>query len=141
MLVPNMSDMCVACKCLEAAQCVSLPFQFLHTPQLPFSKERLILCRPTQQVIDASLGRAITVAKENLPDAVVWNPWAEKAAGMADFGNEEYKARFCPWLDLHRRARKDRAGIICILFLDRVKCGGNLGTSVYMEEAALTWHA
>lgn len=27
----------------------------------------------------------VTVERENLPDAVVWNPWIKKLAGMADF--------------------------------------------------------
>ena len=27
--------------------------------------------------------------------AVVWNPWKEKAAAMADFGNEEYPHMVC----------------------------------------------
>jgi hypothetical protein len=34
-----------------------------------------------------------TVLKAGFPDAVVWNPWIAKAAGMADFGDEEYKVR------------------------------------------------
>lgn len=43
------------------------------------------------QVVDEGKKRAVTVEKEGFPDAVVWNPWIEKAAGMADFGDEEYK--------------------------------------------------
>ena len=27
--------------------------------------------------------------------AVVWNPWSEKAKGMSDFGDEEYKTMVC----------------------------------------------
>lgn len=26
---------------------------------------------------------------------VVWNPWSEKAKGMSDFGDEEYKEMVC----------------------------------------------
>ena len=26
---------------------------------------------------------------------MVWNPWSEKAKGMADFGDEEYKTMVC----------------------------------------------
>ena len=26
---------------------------------------------------------------------VVWNPWADKAAGMADFGDNEYPSMIC----------------------------------------------
>ena len=43
------------------------------------------------QVVDEGKNRAIQVEKEGFPDAVVWNPWIKKAAGMSDFGDEEYK--------------------------------------------------
>ena len=43
------------------------------------------------QIIDKQAGKAISIHKTNFPDAVVWNPWVEKAKGMADFGDEEYK--------------------------------------------------
>jgi glucose-6-phosphate 1-epimerase len=32
---------------------------------------------------------------EGLSDVVVWNPWTEKAAGMADFGNDEFHKMIC----------------------------------------------
>jgi len=47
------------------------------------------------QVVDEGKKRAIQVEKEGFPDAVVWNPWIKKAAGMADFGDEEYKVSIC----------------------------------------------
>lgn len=31
--------------------------------------------------------------KGGFSDAVVWNPWVDKAAKMADFGDDEYKVR------------------------------------------------
>ena len=42
--------------------------------------------------MDEGSKRKITVQKEGLTDAVVWNPWAEKAKGMADFADDEYQA-------------------------------------------------
>ena len=45
------------------------------------------------QVVDEGKKRAIQIEKEGFPDAVVWNPWIEKAAGMADFGDDEYKVK------------------------------------------------
>jgi len=40
-------------------------------------------------------GRSIKISKVNLPDTVVWNPWKEKAAAMADFGDDEYPNMLC----------------------------------------------
>lgn len=37
----------------------------------------------------------IEIRKSNLPDTVLWNPWAEKAQGMKDFGNDEYPEMVC----------------------------------------------
>ena len=37
-----------------------------------------------------------TVARDNLLNVVVWNPWTEKAAGMGDFEPKEgYKNMLC----------------------------------------------
>ena len=36
------------------------------------------------------------VTRDMLADVVVWNPWIEKAKGMADFGPEDgYKQMIC----------------------------------------------
>lgn len=37
----------------------------------------------------------VTLWKENFPDTVVWNPWAQKAISMADFGDDEYPNMLC----------------------------------------------
>ncbi|KAK9838368.1 hypothetical protein WJX81_007536 [Elliptochloris bilobata] len=47
------------------------------------------------RIMDGSSRGAIEVVRENLPDAVVWNPWIDKAAGMPDFGDEEYQTMIC----------------------------------------------
>eukprot|EP00798_Chlamydomonas_sp_ICE-L_P023250 gene23250-30475_t len=50
----------------------------------------------TLTLVDSTGGQVFEIKKhENLPDAVVWNPWIEKAKGMADFGDEEYKDMVC----------------------------------------------
>lgn len=43
------------------------------------------------QIVDSGNGATVEVHKTNFPDAVVWNPWVDKAKSMADFGDEEYK--------------------------------------------------
>ena len=36
------------------------------------------------------------VVRDNLPDVVVWNPWTDKAAGLADFAPKDgYKTLVC----------------------------------------------
>lgn len=40
-------------------------------------------------------GSAISIEKNNLKDTVVWNPWIEKAKGLNDFDDEEYKNMVC----------------------------------------------
>ncbi|CAK0757099.1 hypothetical protein CVIRNUC_002512 [Coccomyxa viridis] len=65
---------------------------------ITFSEEldRIYLSTPdTLEVVDEGKKRAIQIEKEGFPDAVVWNPWIKKAAGMADFGDDEYKEMVC----------------------------------------------
>ncbi|KAH6941857.1 hypothetical protein HPB50_023663 [Hyalomma asiaticum] len=40
-------------------------------------------------------GKILTIEKENLPDTVVWNPWAKMASELEDFGSEEYLNMLC----------------------------------------------
>ncbi|KAJ3052387.1 hypothetical protein HK097_006345 [Rhizophlyctis rosea] len=46
-------------------------------------------------IVGTGLGKDVVVHKKNFPDVVVWNPWVEKAKGMADFGDEEYHNMIC----------------------------------------------
>lgn len=48
-------------------------------------------------MIDEGRQRAVVIHKTGFPDAVVWNPWIDKAAGMADFGDDEYKVGIFVW--------------------------------------------
>ncbi len=47
------------------------------------------------EIRDASLGRTIRVEKSGSHSTVVWNPWADKARKMADFGDDEYREMIC----------------------------------------------
>jgi glucose-6-phosphate 1-epimerase len=51
--------------------------------------------RAAIELEDQSLGRRISVAKENSLTTVIWNPWVEKARGMSDFGADEWKQMVC----------------------------------------------
>jgi glucose-6-phosphate 1-epimerase len=44
---------------------------------------------------DQALRRRLGVAKENSLTTVVWNPWAEKAKAMSDFGDAEWMQMVC----------------------------------------------
>lgn len=47
------------------------------------------------RIRDGSLGRTIVMDKSGFPDAVVWNPWVDKARAMPDFGDDEYPMMLC----------------------------------------------
>jgi glucose-6-phosphate 1-epimerase len=49
----------------------------------------------TTTVDDPSGGRRLTVTAEGSGTTVVWNPWAEKAAGLADLGDDEWTRMVC----------------------------------------------
>ncbi len=44
---------------------------------------------------DPATDRRIKVERFGSASAVVWNPWTEKAAAMADFGDDEYTEMLC----------------------------------------------
>lgn len=46
-------------------------------------------------VVDPVLGRLIRVEKSGSANTVVWNPWADKAKAMSDFGDEEWRSMVC----------------------------------------------
>ena len=44
---------------------------------------------------DPVLKRTITVHQSNSRSTIVWNPWIDKSARMADFGNDEWPGMLC----------------------------------------------
>ena len=49
----------------------------------------------TTVIKDAGMGRSIQIAKSGSRSTVVWNPGAEKAKKMPDFGDQEYTGMVC----------------------------------------------
>jgi len=47
------------------------------------------------EIEDPVLRRRILVSKDDSRETVVWNPWSQKAAGMADLGAEEWRNFIC----------------------------------------------
>jgi D-hexose-6-phosphate mutarotase len=55
-----------------------------------------ILAAGSLTINDAGPAPRKTVIKTTgFDDAVVWNPWTEKARALADFGDDEYKCMVC----------------------------------------------
>ncbi|KAI5927185.1 galactose mutarotase-like domain-containing protein [Camillea tinctor] len=52
---------------------------------------------PAEPVVVSEAGEAVySVVRDNLKDVVVWNPWTEKAAGIADFAPKDgFKNMIC----------------------------------------------
>lgn len=44
---------------------------------------------------DPILGRGLLVDKSGSATTVVWNPWRERAAAMADLGPDEWTSMLC----------------------------------------------
>ena len=49
----------------------------------------------TCQIVDPGLKRTIRVEKEHSASTVIWNPWAERAAQMADLGGAAWPGMLC----------------------------------------------
>ena len=46
-------------------------------------------------VHDTAAQRSVVIAKRGSDATVVWNPWTDKAAAMADFGDDEWTGMLC----------------------------------------------
>lgn len=46
-------------------------------------------------VVDPVLGRRLRITTSGSASTVVWNPWADKAAGLADMGDDEWTGMVC----------------------------------------------
>jgi glucose-6-phosphate 1-epimerase len=57
--------------------------------------DRVYASAATCTIVDPALGRAIRVEKSNSQTTVVWNPWATRAAQMADFGADAWPTMLC----------------------------------------------
>ncbi|GAA4466014.1 D-hexose-6-phosphate mutarotase [Novipirellula rosea] len=44
---------------------------------------------------DPAMARSMQVSKSNSQCTVIWNPWINKSAAMADFGNDEWTSMAC----------------------------------------------
>ncbi|RYG60014.1 MAG: D-hexose-6-phosphate mutarotase [Alphaproteobacteria bacterium] len=67
-----------------------------HTGPFGFDGETEMLVGPTHELVlhDAAIGRTLTVTNHGSREFVVWNPGAEKAAGL-DMPPEDYRRMVC----------------------------------------------
>jgi glucose-6-phosphate 1-epimerase len=47
------------------------------------------------EIADSNFGRRLRTGKENSASTIAWNPWSEGAAGLADFGTDEWQSMLC----------------------------------------------
>ncbi len=59
-------------------------------------------------LVDDLSGRTLLIEKSGSPSTVVWNPWAEKAAALADLPDEGYRKFVC----IEAAIANDKAAII-----------------------------
>ncbi|MDP1876586.1 MAG: D-hexose-6-phosphate mutarotase [Actinomycetota bacterium] len=57
--------------------------------------DRIYDSASTVTVIDPAWQRTIEVSKRGSASTIVWNPWSEKAAALADFGDDEWRGMVC----------------------------------------------
>jgi len=64
--------------------------------ELRAETDRIYLDHGSECLIeDPGLGRRIVIRREGSRSTVVWNPWAEKSAAMADMGEGVYRGMLC----------------------------------------------
>ena len=47
------------------------------------------------EIVDPKLGRRLVTQKSGSVSTIVWNPWSDGAANMADFGKDEWPGMLC----------------------------------------------
>lgn len=47
------------------------------------------------EIVDPLPGRRLVTRKRNSASTIVWNPWSDGAAGMSDFGGDEWQTMLC----------------------------------------------
>jgi glucose-6-phosphate 1-epimerase len=58
--------------------------------------DRVYAAAPDElRIADEAGGRTILIRKHGFPDAVVWNPWGEKAREMGDLGEDQFPRFVC----------------------------------------------
>jgi glucose-6-phosphate 1-epimerase len=58
--------------------------------------DRIYLDAPDRlRVRDAARGLTLVIEKQGFADAVVWNPWIDRARALADLGDDEYEVMLC----------------------------------------------
>ncbi len=70
----------------------------LRDGRMTFEAETDLVATPGDKILvidDPVKKRKICIARFNSGSVVVWNPWIDKSARLADLGNEEYREFLC----------------------------------------------
>ena len=69
----------------------------VQSGDVTFSGETDRVYASTGEVVlnDPILGRKLIISKSGSANTVVWNPWVDKSAAMADFGDDEWIGMLC----------------------------------------------
>lgn len=58
--------------------------------------DRVYLAAPdTIEIYDRAAERTLTLTKQGMSDAVLWNPWIAKSQSLTDLGDDEYRRFVC----------------------------------------------
>jgi glucose-6-phosphate 1-epimerase len=68
-----------------------------HAARIEFAQEvdRVYLSVPRALRVGDAEHAVLISTSEELQDAVVWNPWVDKAKRMPDYGDDEYRQHVC----------------------------------------------
>ncbi len=69
----------------------------MQSGSVTFSSEtdRIYTASNEVRVIDPVLQRVLVIDRLHSANAVVWNPWVDKAHRMSDFGDDEWPSMLC----------------------------------------------
>jgi len=82
------------CDYLDTVGCRTMRRQE-GAPVIDREVDRIYVSDAEVFIKDPGAGRVISVGKTGSPSTVVWNPWMEKAAALADMPNEDYLRFLC----------------------------------------------
>jgi glucose-6-phosphate 1-epimerase len=57
--------------------------------------DAFVAARGPVEIVDPVLRRTLKTEKQNSSSTIIWNPWNDGAASLADLGNDEWRNLLC----------------------------------------------